>query len=69
MAHQRSEVRVRVAQAQILDAHAEARHVLARQIDAPLLEIDRDVLPEVRELQAAAHLVGETLAPEVAIAE
>ena len=45
------------------------RRSRARKIDAAFLEIDRDVLPEIRELQSAAHEIRKPLALGVAIAE
>ena len=45
------------------------REILLRHVDASLRRIDRQVLPEVGELQPAADLVGELLPPRVAVAE
>src|SRR5260370_8117104 len=40
---------------------AEAFHVAARKIDSSLAEIDRDILPEVGELQSAANQIRQML--------
>ena len=39
--------------------HAEFLALVLRQINAVLLQIDADILPEIRELQAGADVVGE----------
>jgi hypothetical protein len=48
---------------------SEAGHVLARQVDAAFAEIDGEVLPEVRELERGADVVGARLALGVGVAE
>src|SRR5581483_520104 len=67
--HQFNELPTDTMRSQIRVGHAEARHVRARQIDASLGKIDRDILPEVGELQAAADEIGKLLALRVPIAE
>src|SRR5450631_638550 len=37
----------------------EPREILLRNVDAPLLPVDRDVLPEIDELQRRADEVGK----------
>src|SRR5690242_17844549 len=46
---------------------SEALHVATRQIDAAVGEIDRDILPEIGELQSAADEIGESLPLGIAI--
>ncbi len=52
----------------VVFAHAVLRKVLQRKVDAPLAVVDGDVLPEIRQLQGSAGVVGELLALGVAIA-
>src|SRR5207244_11853507 len=54
---------------EIVGAVAEASHVIARQVDAALVEVDRQILPEVRQLQRRADVVGTRLPLGIAIAE
>jgi hypothetical protein len=51
MAHERTELGSGDAVGDDLIGHAEAAHVLLRDINAALEEINADVLPEVGELQ------------------
>src|SRR5579875_204548 len=69
MAHQRDERRSGGSCAQLFDRIAKAGHIAARQIYSALAEIDRDILPEIGQLQTAADAVGQLLAARVAKTE
>ena len=69
MTHQRKELRRRDALLEVLGRDAEFAQVLAREVDAILFQIDRNILPEIRELKSAAHEIGKMLTLRIAIAE
>ncbi len=69
MAHHRNEARCHATLAQIVNTHAETLHIAARQVDTPVTEIDCDILPEIGELEPAAHKTRKMLALGVAVAE
>ena len=67
---QRAHLRGRAVGAQIVLGHPEARHVLARQVDAvAVAQVAPDVLPEVHELEPDAGGVAHPRPPRVAVSE
>jgi hypothetical protein len=69
MPHQRDKRRGEPASAEIVFGHPEMREVPTREIDPSLREIDRDVLPEVRQLQPGTDQIRQALPLSIAIAE
>src|SRR5277367_6554643 len=69
MTHQGDKRGVDFARTQLIGGVAESRDILARQIDPPFTQVNRDILPEVGQLQSGADVIRELLALRVAEAE
>ena len=68
LVHQRHVAIVEAARFNIFGGKTMAREEIERNVDSVFLEIARDVLPEIRELQRGASGVGKCLALGVAVA-
>ena len=65
--HQREKLRRGNATLEISGRDGELAQISTRKIDAVLFEIDRDILPEIRELKSAANQIGKPLPLLIAI--